>query len=60
MYQLWCEYDYGQEYMFFKSEDDARFFLNQQVKEQGDDWTGDELWDDGLAGLEPVEIYERP
>lgn len=57
-YRLFCEYDYGQENLIFRSEDKAKEFLQKQIDLQGDDWTAEELWNDGLADTEKVEIYE--
>lgn len=59
MFKLWCEYDYGQDGVIFVTKLDAEHFLQKRIDEQEDDWTAKELFDDGLADVEKVEIYER-
>ncbi len=58
MFSLWCEYEYGQEGLLFKTEVDAIHFLNKRIKEQGDNWSAYDLFDEGLATLNEQQIYD--
>jgi hypothetical protein len=58
---LWCEYDYGQEGFVFLSEEDAKRWLDGEIRDvegpEGIDGDhADDLFGAGLAGCNPATL----
>lgn len=62
MYKLWLEWDFGQDDLTFKSPEDARHWLENEsgiIEElDGDYGSIQEIFDDGLAAINRVRVYE--
>jgi hypothetical protein len=61
MYRVWSEWDCGEENIIFKTKADAMDWVeeNPYLKEVECGYTNEELWNEGLIGIEEVEVYEN-
>lgn len=55
-YKLWVAYEFGQEYVIFKSQEDAIAWLKLAI--DGQDITFEELEKDGLFVVETLTVWK--
>lgn len=56
LYRVWCEWDIGQEYLVFKTEDAAWDWAIQALIDTGIDDEISDLLENGLVGLQDLEV----
>lgn len=58
MIAIWCEWDIGNEYLLFKTEQAAKIWATQALKDSGIEETFEECFDDGLIGFHTKVLHD--
>ena len=61
LYSLWCEWDLGQEYIIFSSQEKGREWLAKEIAQDeylSDEYDVDRIFNLGLAGFTVVALYD--